>query len=237
MNSKPVIMVVEDEKVISGFLSAQLEANGYKVVVVEKGNEAISLASSYCPDLILLDLGLPDLDGIEVLESIREWSSTPIIVVSAREHESQKVGALDKGADDYITKPFNNNELLARVRTALRRGGAMQQGSGQLGLMFAVGDLLIDYDKRKVSVEGQPLHLTPIEYRMLTLLSSNAGRVLTHAYLLKEIWGPFVQDNQLLRVNMANIRRKIEKEPADPRYILTEIGVGYRMVEAFESEN
>ncbi len=231
MGAKPLIMVVEDEKAISGFLAATLQANNYKVIEVPTGKEAISLAPSHCPDLILLDLGLPDIDGLEVLKAIRQWSLTPVIVVSAREHESEKVGALDCGADDYVTKPFNNNELLARIRTALRRSTVLKREESAQGLIFKVGELQIDYDRRKVTLAGEAVHLTPIEYRMLTLLSANAGRVLTHAYLLKEIWGPYVKDHQLLRVNMANIRRKIEKEPADPHYILTEIGVGYRIIE------
>lgn len=236
MPDQPVIMVVEDEKVISNFLGAALQTQGYKVIEVATGKEAISLSASHCPDLILLDLGLPDIDGMVVLESIRQWTETPIIVVSAREHEREKVEALDNGADDYVTKPFSNDELLARVRTALRHSHASKAGSATGGSQppFLAGQLRIDYTRRQVSLAGKTVHLTPIEYRILTLLSAQAGKVITHETLLKELWGPYANDNQILRVNMANIRRKLEENPADPRYILTEVGVGYRMVEGDE---
>ena len=234
MRYNPQILVVEDEKVISNFLCATLTANDYNVIKVTTGREAISLAASHCPDLVLLDLGLPDMDGINVLENIRGWSDMPIIVVSARQYEFEKVEALDAGADDYVTKPFGNSELLARIRTAIRRRGVVQAGGAAQAERFCLGDFCIDYVKRQVMVGDKPVHLTPIEYKIVVLLSKNAGKVLTHDAIIREIWGPYATDNQVLRVNMANIRRRIEENPADPKYILTEVGVGYRMVDASE---
>ena len=190
------------------------------------------MVASHCPDIIFLDLGLPDMDGQEVIKAIREWSQIPIIVISARSHEKDKVTALDLGADDYVTKPFGTSELLARVRTALRHTqNAGSDNSMQSGL-FKAGALTVDYNKRHVYVDGNDVHLTQNEYKIVALLSKFAGRVLTYDYLIKNIWGPNVScNNQILRVNMANIRRKIEKNPAEPNYIFTEMGVGYRMVE------
>ncbi len=230
MGFKQKILIVEDENVILNFLSTILTMNEYSVIKSSNGNEGLSLAASHNPDLILLDLGLPDFDGFEVLKRIREWSDVPIIVVSARHYEKEKVKALDLGADDYITKPFGNNELLARIRTVIRRT-LMVKNSSEQGHIFSVDDLTIDYLKRTISLSGEPIHLTPIEYKIIVLLSKNAGKVLTHDYIMREIWGQHNGDNQILRVNMANIRRIIEKNPADPKYILTEIGVGYRMVD------
>ena len=231
MKNKPVIMLVEDDKAIRQVIEAQLEANDYRVLVAMGGQEAISLASSHCPDLILLDLGLPDIDGMEVLTAIRQWAAVPIIIVSARRQEDGIVKALDIGADDYVTKPFNNSVLMARVRTALRKGNVLKVDNSLINQTFELGDLFIDYDRRLVTVGGEAVHLTPIEYRSLVLLAVNAGRVLTYDFFRKELWGPHAKDNRPLRVNMANLRRKIENNPADPQYILTEIGVGYRMVE------
>ena len=186
---------------------------------------------SHCPDLILLDLGLPDMDGIEILKKIREWSTTPVIVVSARSEESDKVEALDLGADDYISKPFGTSELLARIRTALRHS-MKNSGSVQATDVFKTKGLMIDFDKRLVSVDGKDVHLTQIEFKIVSLLAKSAGRVLTYDFIITELWGPYaVKDNQILRVNMANIRRKLEKNPASPEYIFTEVGVGYRMVD------
>jgi two-component system KDP operon response regulator KdpE len=196
-----------------------------------KGKDAISIAASYTPDLILLDLGLPDLDGVEVIKSIREWAGIPIIVVSARGHEREKVEALDLGADDYITKPFGTSELLARIRTGIRHSHKGFSGQESAAEKVAVGELEINYEKRIVTLEGKDVHLTPIEYRIICLLSQHIGKVLTHDFITKEIWGPYTNEVQTLRVNMANIRRKLEKNPAEPRYIVTEVGVGYRMVE------
>lgn len=230
MENKPVILIVEDEAAIVDFLAAKLESGGYRTLAAANGREAISSATSHCPDLVLLDLGLPDMDGMDVLKFMRGWSALPIIILSARQQEEDIVAALDSGADDYITKPFSNSVLMARVRTALRKGVTRVDRVNKT-LSFGGGGLSIDFDRRRVSVEGQRVHLTPVEYRILTYLARNAGAVITHTTLLRELWGPYATDNRLLRVNMANLRRKIEANSADPRYILTEVGVGYRMVE------
>lgn len=231
MNSKQMILLVEDELAISNFISTVLTHNNYSVIKAEKGKDAIMLTSTQCPDLILLDLGLPDMDGIEVLKTIREWSNIPIIVVSARGHEREKVEALDLGADDYITKPFGTSELLARIRTEMRHNHILREENHPENDKQILGGLCIDYDKRSVKVEEKEVHLTPIEYKIIVLLSKNIGKVLTHDFIMKEIWGPYLNENQTLRVNMANIRRKIEANPAEPKYIVTEVGVGYRMVD------
>ncbi len=233
---KQLILIAEDEESICSFISAILEANNFKVIKTAKGGEVVALTASHCPDLILLDLGLPDMDGVEVLKAIRAWTDTPVIVVSARVHEREKVEALDLGADDYITKPFGTGELLARIRTAMRHGrGNANETRGTMDT-FAVGDLSIDYEKRRVFVAGKEVRLTPIEYKILVLLSTHAGKVLTHDFIIKKIWGPYTNEIQSLRVNMANIRRKLRENPAEPNYIVTEIGVGYRMVEEMESD-
>ena len=231
MENKHVIMIVEDEKAIIEFISVKLELQGYRVLKAVNGQEAISFASSHCPDLILLDLGLPDMDGMEVLKSIRSWSMVPVIIISARNEDKCIVSALDSGADDYITKPFNNAILVARIGTALRRGHISKIKNSILNQPFNSADLYIDYDKRIVTVDGETVHLTPIEYRIIVLLSLNTGTVLTHEFLCRELWGPYVNKSKALRVNVANLRRKIEKDTANPQYILTEIGVGYRLIE------
>lgn len=231
MSDKARILIVEDERVIRNFLTAILNSHNYAVLHAPTGKEAISMIASHIPDLVLLDLGLPDIDGMEVLRNIRGWSEAPVIVVSARQDEHEKVDALDAGADDYVTKPFGNSELLARIRTALRRHIKLKDKLAMPSSTFSTNGLKVDYARRLVSVNNKPVHLTPIEYRILVLLSRNAGRVLTHDYIIHEIWGPFGSDSQILRVNMANIRRKIEPNPADPVYILTEVGVGYRMAD------
>lgn len=233
MSNKYLIVIVEDEYNISSFVSAVLQANGFDTMVARNGAEAIILITSHCPDLVLLDLGLPDMDGQGIIENVRGWSNVPIIVVSARTRERDKVMALESGADDYITKPFGTSELLARIRTALRhvqlREG--EQAQRQTGV-FYTGDLEVDYDKRRVYVNGEDVHLTQNEYKIVALLSKYSGRVLTYDSIIKHIWGPNAkQGNQILRVNMANIRRKIEPSTAEPRYIMTEMGVGYRMAE------
>ena len=233
MSNKYLVVIVEDEYNISSFVSAVLQANGFDTMVARNGAEAIILITSHCPDLVLLDLGLPDMDGQGIIENVRGWSNVPIIVVSARTRERDKVMALESGADDYITKPFGTSELLARIRTALRhvqlREG--EQAQRQTGV-FHTGDLEVDYDKRRVYVNGEDAHLTQNEYKIVALLSKYSGRVLTYDSIIKHIWGPNAkQGNQLLRVNMANIRRKIEPSTAEPRYIMTEMGVGYRMAE------
>ena len=233
MSNKYLIVIVEDEYNISSFVSAVLQANGFDTMVARNGAEAIILITSHCPDLVMLDLGLPDMDGQGIIENVRGWSNVPIIVVSARTRERDKVKALESGADDYITKPFGTSELLARIRTALRhvqlREG--EQAQRQTGV-FHTGDLEVDYDKRRVYVNGEDAHLTQNEYKIVALLSKYSGRVLTYDSIIKHIWGPNAkQGNQILRVNMANIRRKIEPSTAEPRYIMTEMGVGYRMAE------
>jgi two-component system KDP operon response regulator KdpE len=231
MKNKHLIMIVEDEDAIIEFISVKLELQGYRTLKAVNGQEAISFASSYCPDLILLDLGLPDMDGMEVLDSIRGWSLVPVIIISARHEEKIIVSALDSGADDYITKPFNNDILMARIRTALRKGHMSKIKNSMGDQFFCLGDLYIDYDRRIVTVDGNAVHLTPIEYRIIVLLSLNIGIVLTHEFLCRELWGPYADKSKALRVNVANLRRKIEKNTADPQYILTEMGVGYRMLE------
>ncbi len=231
MQAKPLILIVEDESGICNFISAILTSNNFDVLTTAKGKEALSLVASHCPDLVLLDLGLPDIDGVEVLKSIRAWSGIPVVVVSARGLEREKVEALDLGADDYVTKPFGTSELLARIRTALRHNQKNSAISNPDLDKVTVGQLEINYEKRFVSIAGEEVHLTPIEYKIIFLLSKNLGKVLTHDYIIKEVWGPYTNEIQALRVNMANIRRKLELNPAEPRYIVTEVGVGYRMVE------
>ena len=233
MEIRSKILIVEDEYRISNFMGAVLGSNNYDIVTAATGREAMSMISSHCPDLVILDLGLPDMDGMEIIRSVREWSCLPIIVVSARMHERDKVLALDAGADDYITKPFGTSELLARIRTALRhtRTGASSDSVSRSGL-FTVGSLTIDYNKRHVLIDGENVHLTQNEFKIVSLLGKNAGKVLTYDAILRELWGPAAKgNNQVLRVHMANIRRKIERNPAEPEYIFTEVGVGYRMAE------
>ena len=233
MKIRDRILIIEDEANISGFIATVLNANGYDAMTARTGSEAISTITSHCPDLILLDLGLPDMDGSSILKFGREWSTCPIIVVSARNHERDKVDALDAGADDYIVKPFGTSELLARIRTAIRhtRTPLPNGDIAQSGQFRAMG-LVIDYDKHQVTVDGENARLTQNEYKLVSLLGKYAGRVLTYDFIIRQLWGPKAKtDNQILRVNMANIRRKIEANPAQPKYIFTEIGVGYRMVD------
>lgn len=231
MTSKQTILVIEDEKNIGNYIETIIISNGYKALRAFNGMSGLSMCTSHHPELILLDLGLPDIDGMEVLQRIRGFSNVPIIVISARTQEKEKVAALDEGADDYITKPFGSEELLARIRTALRHSTRAEQMATQEPAYSRDG-LVIDFDKRLVTLDGADIHLTQIEYKLVSILAKNAGKVLTYDYLLKEIWGPYADtDNQILRVNMANIRRKLEKNPAEPHYIFTEIGVGYRMKE------
>ena len=233
MKIKDKILIVEDEQSISNFISMVLNANGYDTIIVGSGEEALTMIASHCPDLIVLDLGLPDMDGMEVLKSVRKWSNLPVVVVSARNHEHDKVEALDYGADDYLVKPFGTSELLARIRTAIRHTRtALPNGEIAQSGKFTTGELTIDYDKHLVTLAGQPVHLTANEYRLVELLSRSAGKVLTYDRISEAMWGDAAGGNsQLLRVNMANIRRKLEQNPAEPQYILTEIGVGYRMKE------
>ena len=233
MNIREKILVVEDEKSIAHFISTVLANNGYEAMQARSGSEAISMISSHCPDLIILDLGLPDMDGLDILRQLRSWSSLPVVVVSARAHEKDKVTALDLGADDYLTKPFGTDELLARVRTAIRhtRTASGNDEIAQKGT-YTVRELTIDYNKHQVLKNGQNVRLTLSEFRIVALLAKYAGKVLTYDFIIKELWGPRAGgDNQILRVNMANIRRKIEKNPAEPEYLFTEVGVGYRLAE------
>ena len=215
MKIKDKVLIVEDEQSISSFISMILTANGYDTIIVNTGEEALTMISSHCPDLIVLDLGLPDMDGLEVLRSVRKWSSLPIVVVSARNHERDKVEALDYGADDYLVKPFGTSELLARIRTAIRhtRTSLSNPEIAQSG-RFTTGDLVIDYDKHQVLIHGENARLTANEYRIVSLLGKYAGKVLTYDFIIKELWGPKAKnDNQILRVNMANIRKKLGSRP------------------------
>ena len=233
MNIKEKILVVEDEKSIAHFISTVLNNNGYEAMRARTGQEALSMVSSHCPDLIILDLGLPDMDGMDLLRQIRSWSSLPVVVVSARSHERDKVAALDQGADDYLTKPFGTAELLARVRTAIRHTRTVSTSNeiAQQGT-YTVGDLVVDFNKHQALVKGENVKLTLSEFRIVSLLAKHAGKVLTYDFIMKELWGPRAgNDNQILRVNMANIRRKIEENPAEPKYLFTEVGVGYRIAE------
>ena len=233
MKIKEKVLVVEDEKNIRSFLQAILEANNYEVILTQTGSEAYSLITSQCPDVILLDLGLPDMDGMKILETVRGWSAMPIIVVSARDREKDKVEALDKGADDYITKPFGTAELVARIRAAIRHSRGVGMTRVTQKITFDEGRLVIDFDKHRVYIDNEDAGLTQNEFKLVSLLGKYSGKVLTYDFMMKEIWGPNMQnDNRILRVNMANIRRKIEKNPAQPKFIFTEIGVGYRIIEA-----
>jgi len=235
MANKETILIVEDEQSITSFISTILTANGYEVQTAENGIQALVMITSQCPDAVILDLGLPDIDGQKVIRSIREWSQVPIIVVSARMHERDKISALDQGADDYVTKPFATGELLARLRTALRHAAQRKasEAGAKLESIYRCGSLVIDHGKRRVFLDGQDVHLTQNEYRILEVLANHAGRVLTYDFIIRSVWGPNASfDKQILRVNMANIRRKIEKNPAAPQYLRTEIGVGYWIVES-----
>lgn len=231
MTNKQTVLIIEDEKNIGNYIETILISNEYKALKAMNGMSGLSMCTSHHPELILLDLGLPDIDGMEVLARVRGFSNVPIIVISARTQEREKVEALDKGADDYITKPFGSEELLARIRTAMRHSNQINNHQ-VVEQAYVCDGLCIDFDKRLVTLDDEDIHLTQIEYKLVSLLAKNAGKVLTYDFILKEIWGPYADtDNQILRVNMANIRRKLEKNPAEPHFIYTEIGVGYRMKE------
>jgi two-component system, OmpR family, KDP operon response regulator KdpE len=226
---KSTVLVIEDEPALQRFLRVTLAAQDYKVIEATTGEQGLRHAGTALPDLIVLDLGLPDVDGVEVTRRLREWSAVPIIVVSARGKEQDKVVALDAGADDYLTKPFGVGELLARVRVALRHAAAANQETGDP--IFEVGPLRVDLARRQVSIAGEPVHLTPNEFKLLTVLVKHAGKVLTHRHLLKEVWGPGSGDEtHYLRVYMNQLRQKLEADAARPRYLLTEAGVGYRLM-------
>ena len=221
----PRILVVDDEKAIQRFLKNALSSAEFSVHIAENGKEALAAAMAIRPDLIILDLGLPDMDGVEVLRRLREWTQVPIIILSVRDREDEKVSALDSGADDYVTKPFGIGELLARMRVALRK--SIPQSPEPV---YRVDGLEVDLEHRRVFVQGKEVQLTATEYDLLRLLVAHGGKVLTHNQILRQIWGPaYVEQPHLLRVNISNLRRKIEPEPDRPRYILTELGVGYRL--------
>ena len=232
MTHKLSILLVEDEKNICDFISTSLSAQDYRISTAHTGKEALPIITSQCPDLILLDLGLPDMDGMEIISQVRTWSSVPIIVLSARTQEQEKVRALDLGADDYLTKPIGTSELLARIRTALRHSNRLNTDSPLYKRPFHAKGLTIDFEKHLVSVDGKDVHLTQIEFKIISLLAQNSGRVMTYDTIISNIWGPYADDdNSILRVNMAHIRRKLEQNPAEPQYVFTEIGIGYRMIE------
>lgn len=232
MNAKFTVLIIEDEENIAGFIKNTLLSNGYKVLLANTGTQGLSLINSQCPDIVLLDLGLPDMNGVDIITEVRKWSSNPIVVVSARTQEYEKVEALELGADDYITKPFGTNELIARIRTSLRHSNRLLTESQLYMRPYQCDSLLIDFSKRIVSVGGKEIHLTPVEYKIVAYLAQNSGKVVTHSSLMTYVWGPYTDtDNKILRVNMANIRRKIETNPAQPEYIFTEVGIGYRMKE------
>jgi two-component system KDP operon response regulator KdpE len=223
---RPVVIVIEDEPQLRRVLRTMLETNGFRCIESESARRGLLDAKSHRPDLILVDLGLPDRDGIEVIRGVRQWSSVPMIVLSARSQEPAKITALDAGADDYVTKPFTVGELLARLRVALRRGGDYYPSG-----VFDIGSLRVDLVHRQVSVMGQEVHLTPIEYRLLTVLVKNAGRVITYNHLLRDVWGPGkLNQHDFVRTYIADLRRKLEADPARPVYLLTEVGIGYRLL-------
>ncbi len=232
MSTKLSILVIEDEKNICNFIKTSLQLQDYKIITSATAAEGLSIANSGSVDLILLDLGLPDMDGVNIIRQIRSWSSMPIIVISARTKEQDKVEALDCGADDYITKPFGTKELMARIRTAMRHSNRLVSEDEKYKRPYICKGLVIDFDKRLITLKGQNIHLTQIEFKIVSLLAQNAGKVLTYDTILTHVWGPYIeQNNQILRVNMANVRRKLEQNPAEPQYILTEVGIGYRMAE------
>ncbi len=223
-----LILLIEDEPQMRRFLRITLQSHGYRLVEAAAGQEGLMEAATRNPDIVLLDLGLPDLDGIEVVRRLREWSEVPVVVLSAREQEQDKIKALDAGADDYLTKPFGAGELLARIRVALRHKATQQ--AGQRESRFVLDNLRVDLAKRAVFLNEIEVHLTPIEYRLLAVLIKYAGRVITHSQLLKEVWGPpYADQTQYLRVYMAQLRHKLEADPARPRFLMNEPGVGYRL--------
>lgn len=224
------ILIIEDESPIRKFLRISLESQGYQVIEAENGNKGLQHAAAGPPEIVVLDLGLPDMDGLEVIQRLREWSTVPIVVLSARGREADKIAALDAGADDYLTKPFSAGELLARIRVALRHLATAH--ASRADSVFDVGELRVDLARRRVSLGEQEVHLTPTEYRLLAVLVKHAGKVVTHRQLLKEVWGPdSVHENQYLRVYMGQLRRKVERDAARPRYLRTEAGIGYRLMD------
>jgi two-component system KDP operon response regulator KdpE len=225
---KPTVLLIDDEPQMRTFVRLALSAQGYRIVEAESGREGLQQAAAHTPDIVLLDLGLPDMDGLEVTRALREWTAVPVVVISARGQEHQKVEALDAGADDYLTKPFGTGELLARIRVALRH--AARSAQDPLSSVVTIGQIRIDLARRLVFAKDEEVHLTPNEYKLLATLMKHAGRVMTHRQLLQEVWGPgHAHQMQYLRVFMAQLRQKLEENPAHPKYLLTEPGVGYRM--------
>ena len=229
--NKPLILVIEDDNSVKNLITMTLKTHDYRYITAMNGNDAVLEASSHTPDIVLLDLGLPDIDGVDVIRRIRTWSNMPIIVISARSEDTDKIEALDAGADDYLTKPFSVEELLARLRVTQRRLNMMQGGAASESSVFVNGNLHIDYAAGCVFLGEEEMHLTPIEYRLLCLLSRNVGKVLTHTFITQSIWGSsWDNDIASLRVHMASLRKKLENGPGSPQYIQTHIGVGYRMI-------
>ena len=225
------ILVVEDDAPIRKLITTTLKANDYKYMAAKNGSEAILMASTYNPDIILLDLGLPDMDGVDIIKQVRSWSNVPIIVISARSEDNDKIIALDNGADDYLTKPFSVEELLARLRVTKRRLAMLQANANNSSSVFVNGELRIDYVAGCAYLDNEELHLTLIEYKLLCLMAQNIGRVLTHTFITQNVWGSsWDKDVASLRVFMATLRKKLENRPDSPQYIQTHIGVGYRMV-------
>lgn len=232
MAQKVSVLIIEDEKSICEFVAKTLQSHDYKTTAVHTGKDGLAQLTSSLPDIVLLDLGLPDMDGMDIIKKTREWTSVPIIVISARTQEKEKVLALDNGADDYITKPFGTYELLARMRTAIRHNNRITDDPVNANRPYSAGGLKIDFEKRIVSVDGNDIHLTRVEYKIVSLLAKNSGKVMTYDSIINQVWGPYADDNnRILRVNMANIRRKLEANPGEPKYIFTELGIGYRMLE------
>lgn len=230
MQNKSTVLIAENDIETSDSISSALTQNGYRPLTAENGNTAISMITSHCPDIALLDQALPDMEGLDVLKTVREWTRLPIIILSARGNENEEVKALDMGADDYISKPFGFSELLARIRMALRHSIKMETDGDISDGVLRCGGLTVDMLQRCVTVDGRKIHLTQNEYRIVLLLAKHPGKVMTYSDIIEQVWGHFAADDrQILRVNMANIRKKIECDPADPKYIVTEIGVGYRM--------
>jgi two-component system, OmpR family, KDP operon response regulator KdpE len=224
----PIILLIEDDPRIRRFLRASLVTQGYDLIEAENGRDGLALAASRVPDVVLLDLGLPDMEGMEVIHQLRTWSNVPIIILSARGQERDKVANLDAGADDYLTKPFGVGELLARMRVALRKVMPSEEGTPQV--RYSLGNIQVDFERRRVLRGQEEVHLTPIEYKLLTVLLRHRGKVVTHRQLLKEVWGPsYVEQNPYLRIFILNLRRKLENDPTRPQYLLTEPGVGYRL--------
>ncbi|HEX3018220.1 MAG TPA: response regulator transcription factor [Caproicibacter sp.] len=229
--NKTSILIVEDDKAVRNLMTTTMKANGYAYHTAETGESAILQAASAKPDVMVLDLGLPDIDGVDIIKKVRTWTNNPIIVVSARSEDKDKIDALDAGADDYLTKPFSIDELLARIRVAVRKMNYDNSAASKNSAVFENGGLKIDYAAGCVFVDGAEIHLTPIEYKLICLLARNVGKVLTHNYILHEIWGNASEsDTPSLRVFMATLRKKIEKDPSNPIYIQTHIGIGYRMI-------